>query len=138
VDWLGAGKFPLSALASADRVDLYKAKEQGLPVDWFDPKGFKESAPLSSSNGNVALVNRAAHPNAARVAINWLLSREGQMAYQKHQGGADSLRIDIPKDGVTPHTRRRDDARYELLDRPEFRNMEPVRKLVSEAWKKTK
>ena len=52
--------------------------------------------------GTLGLVNRAPHPNAAKVYINWLLSRRGQMALQKNmlptENPVDSLRIDIPKD----------------------------------------
>lgn len=138
VDWLATGRFAIATFASADRADLYKAKEQGLPVDWFDPRIFKEGAPLSSSNGNLALMNNAPHPNAAKVAINWLLSREGQMAYQKAQEGADSLRIDIPKEGVPSHTRRWEGVKYEVMDNPEWRDMEPIRQVVNEIWKKRK
>ena len=138
VDWLAAGRYAIATFASADRADLYKAKEQGLAVDWFDPRIFKEGAPLSSSNGNLALMNNAPHPNAAKVAINWLLSREGQMVYQKFQEGADSLRIDIPKEEVPPHTRRWEGVRYEVMDNPEWRDMEPIRQVVNEVWKKKK
>src|SRR5688572_9647344 len=38
----------------------------------------KEGAGISSSAGNMGLLNNAPHPNAARVFINWALSREGQ------------------------------------------------------------
>jgi iron(III) transport system substrate-binding protein len=137
-DWLAAGRFPIAGFASADRAELFKAKEQGLPVDWFDPRIFKEGAPLSSSNGNLALMNRAPHPNAAKVAINWLLSREGQMVYQSLQEGADSLRNDISKEAVPSSNRRWDGVKYEIMDNPEWRDMEPVLKVVNEVWKKRK
>jgi ABC-type Fe3+ transport system substrate-binding protein len=137
-DWLAAGKFPIAAFASADRAELYKAREQGLPVDWFDPRAFKEGAPLSSSNGNLALMNHAPHPNAAKVAINWLLSREGQIVYQKLQEGADSLRTDIPKEDVPSDTRRWEGVRYEVMDNPEWRDMEPILQVVNEVWRKRK
>ena len=39
------------------------------------------------------------HPNAAKVFINWLLSKEGQTIWQKRTEFA-SLRTDIPKDGL--------------------------------------
>jgi iron(III) transport system substrate-binding protein len=138
VDWLATGRYAIATFASADRADLYKAKEQGLSVDWFDPRSFKEGAPLSSSNGNLALLSNAPHPNATKVAINWLLSREGQAAYQKFQEGADSLRVDISKEEVPSHTRRWDGVRYEVMDNPEWRDMEPIRQVVNEAWKKRK
>ncbi len=104
-DWLARGKFSLSVFAGIGRTGLDDAKRQGLPVDWFGPKTFKEGAIISAGSGNIMLFRNAPHPNAARVAINWLLSREGQMVYQKVRG-SDSRRIDIPKDNVLSYKRR--------------------------------
>jgi ABC-type Fe3+ transport system substrate-binding protein len=81
------------------------------------------------------LINRAPHPNAAKVAINWLLSKEGQVVYQKIING-DSRRTDIPKDGVRPSTRRLEGGNIIETDSPERRNMDAIRKIVAEAWKK--
>lgn len=137
VDWLATGRFLIAGLQSADRSDLYEAKKHGLPVSWFDSKNFKEGAPLSTSSGNLALLNRAPHPNAATVFINWLLSREGQIVYQK-LSDSDSLRVDIPKEDVRPHIRREAGVKYALLTDPAYLDLAPVRKLVNEAWKKGK
>jgi iron(III) transport system substrate-binding protein len=136
VDWLATGKFSLAGLQSADRSELHEAKQRGLPVNWFDSKNFKEGVPLSTSSGNIALLNRAPHPNATRVFINWLLSREGAMAYQSISRDNDSLRTDIPKDDVPPHIRRVDGVRYVLLTDRAYLDLDPVRALVNEVWKK--
>jgi ABC-type Fe3+ transport system substrate-binding protein len=137
VDWVAVGKFPLYALAGADRAGIYEAKRQGLPVDHFDAKSFKEGAGVSTSNGNVALIDRAPHPNSARVAINWLLLREGQSLLQKiSRGENNSLRIDIPKDDVLPHLRLVEGAEYLLEVGPGYKNMDPVLQIVNEVWKK--
>ncbi len=138
VDWMAQGRFPIMALQSPDRADLIKAKEQGLPVGWFDATAFKEGAPLSTSNGNMAFFNQAPHPNAARMAINWFLSREGQTVYQRIARDKDSLRTDIPKDTVLPFVRRVEGVSYMMLENPEWRDMTPVFKLVEETWKKRK
>jgi len=135
VDWVASGKFLVAALTPADRADVPEAKKQGLAVNWFDSKRFQEGSPVSSSSGNVAYLNKAPHPNAAKIALNWLLSKEGQLAYQKIVGG-DSLRGDIPKEDVPAHVRRIEGARYEIMDNPDWRDMEPVMKVVNEAWKK--
>jgi len=45
--------------------------------------------------GVLWLVNRAPHPNAARVFMNWLLTREGQSAWSQTLAG-NSRRIDVP------------------------------------------
>lgn len=135
-DWLATGKFALSVFTSPSRADLSMTKAQGLPVNWFGPKDIAEGLGTSLQNGSIGLVNRAPHPNAAKVAINWLLSREGQIAYQRLQFGSDSLRVDIPKDNVAPHARRIEGAYYMELDNPEWRNPEPIRKILATVWNK--
>ncbi len=136
VDWLARGKFAIAGLLHPGRADIFEATEQGLPVNVFDARNFKEGIPLGTSNGNMALINMAPHPNAAKVAINWFLSREGQMVFQKVNPEYDSLRIDIPKDGVLPALRRKKGVDYLVLAGPGFKNMVPVNKIINEVWKK--
>jgi ABC-type Fe3+ transport system substrate-binding protein len=57
---------------------------------------FTEGAPITIGGGTVNLVDSAPHPNAAKVFINWLLSREGQIAFQDAIR-LPSLRRDTPK-----------------------------------------
>jgi len=135
-DWLATGKFAISGLTEVSRTRLDVAKKQGLPVDWFSAQQFKEGVSLGTQNGSVALLNRAPHPNAARVAINWLLSREGQMIFQKVLGDVDSLRIDIPKDGIASYARRVEGPKYHLPD--ERIDNAPILKFVNEVWKRSK
>ena len=80
------------------------------------------------------MLNRAPHPNAARVAINWLLSREGQMVVQNVDRDKDSLRIDIPKDGIVSYARRVEGPKYHLPD--ERVDNAPILKFVNEVWKR--
>jgi iron(III) transport system substrate-binding protein len=133
-DWLAAGKFPICFSC-----DVEIAKHQGLPVDTFGPRVFKEGGGLVQAFGTLALVNRAPHPNAAKVFINWLLSRRGQIALQKRlstgESPADSLRIDIPKDDVPLLNRRLDGVKYVDTGRPEMLEMKPILDVVNEALK---
>lgn len=133
-DWLAVGKYALILFTNADRIDLEIAKKQGLPVDSFDPTTFKEGAILGSANGNLALIDRAPHANSARVAINWLLSRKGQMIYQRILQN-NSRRIDIPKDHMPPNKRRTEGVKYVLTDKPEWLDMKPILDFVNESWK---
>lgn len=137
-DWLAVGNYALSIFTDPTRTGLDVAKKQGLPVDWFGPKSFREGVPLTSSTGNVALMNRAPNPNAARIAINWLLSRNGQLAYQKIFQEPDSLRIDVSKEEVPPDSRRTTGVKYIEIDRADRMDMEPIFKIVDEVWKKAK
>ena len=133
VNWLATGKFAISGLTLVNRTGLDVAKKQGLPVDWFSPQQFKEGMALVSIGNNIGLMNRAPHPNAARVAINWFLAREGQMIRQK-PGNSDSLRIDISKDDVASHARRVEGVKYFLLD--EQIDTATITKFVNEVWKR--
>ncbi|MPZ78338.1 MAG: extracellular solute-binding protein [Deltaproteobacteria bacterium] len=141
-DWLAGGKFAFSIFGPVSRMDLDKMKTQGLPVDWFDPDHLKEGAYITAGSGGVALIDRPPHPNAAKVAINWLLSREGQTIYQRlftlGEEGPDSLRIDIPKDKVPRGNRRpaSDENRYTFVDRAEWMDMQVIRKFVKESLKR--
>jgi ABC-type Fe3+ transport system substrate-binding protein len=92
---------------------------------------------LSSSGGTVSLLNRAPHPNAARVFVNWFLSRRGQIAYQElslSDEPPNSLRIDIPKDAIPIEERLVEGAHYMDLNQPDF-DRAPVLKLLNEVLK---
>ena len=85
-------------------------------------------------------MNQAPHPNAARVFINWLLSREGQVSFQKVMNSADllveSMRIDVGKDPIPAPQRRVAGMKYIIMDTPERSNQEPVNRLLKEIIKK--
>lgn len=134
VDWLATGKFFLCLPIQGGQI--YRAKNQGLPVDQFEPFHFKEGVNLSSAFGSLALFNPAPHPNAAKVFINWLLSREGQTLFQKVitiPGDArNSRRIDVPKDHVPPHEQRRDKMVYFDTEDPNTKDLNPLMKLLDE------
>jgi iron(III) transport system substrate-binding protein len=137
LDGVAHGKWAISALQNADRVQLWDAQKQGLPVSAFDTSTFKEGGMIGSGGGNIALINRAPHPSAAKVFINWFLSREGQTAYQKLvRGGRNSLRTDIPKDDVPPHARIKPDAKYTLIDDIGYSDLDAVQRFIAEIWKK--
>ena len=128
-DWLASGKFPICI----DCGDTDRAKQQGLPVDEFPHANLKEAGYEISTSGNsgLALINNAANPNAARVFINWFLSRAGQSAWQatmndKVQEPSDSMRVDIAKDKVGAPARREEGKKYRVTG---FLDPDPPTKL---------
>ena len=56
----------------------------GLPVKPIST--IKEGYYAASGSGNVVLLKNAPHPNATKVFLNWLLSKEGQTALTKALG----------------------------------------------------
>jgi iron(III) transport system substrate-binding protein len=143
-DWLAGGKFALSIFGPISRMDLDIMQIQGLPVSWFAPEHLKEGAYITAGSGGVALINKAPHPNAAKVGLNWLLSREGQIAYQRlfteGNDGPDSLRIDISKEKVPRGNRRPegDPNRYTFVDRAEWMDMSSIRNFLKDVMEQRK
>ncbi len=139
-DWLARGKFAIALRTAPEASTLTVAKAQGLPVNWFPPGHFKEAVAISAVSAHIAVVNRPPHPNAAKLFINWFLSREGQLLVQniaaKKASGIDSLRMDIPKDMISPEFRRSEKAKFFDMDAPEHKNDAPVLKLINEVWKR--
>ncbi len=64
----------------------------GLPVKPIS--SIKEGFYASSGSGNVVVLKNTRHPNAATVFVNWLLSKEGQMAITKALG-QPTRRLDV-------------------------------------------
>jgi iron(III) transport system substrate-binding protein len=133
-DWLANGKFSICFFCS----DIRKARQQGLPVDEFVTARWKEAPAISAgSTGSLILLNQAPHPNAAKVFINWLLSREGQTAYHKVANTPinteESMRLDVPKEMIPAEDRRVDGIKYMLFDRPEFMDMKPIYDVLEKA-----
>ncbi len=134
VDWLATGKFAICFFCPNS--DINAARRQGLPVAAFGP--MKEGVGVGSSVGNIGLVNRAPHPHAAKLFINWLLSREGQLTVQtvRAKAGIDtsnSLRIDIPKDMIPPEEQLREGIKYIDAQTPERMVENPALKVFEEA-----
>lgn len=133
-DWLGAGKYAICLGCQY----IPKAKKQGLPVDLFSSTDWKEGGSFGTGGGTLSLVNKAPHSNAAKVFINWFLSRKGQIALQKfgdRHEPPNSGRIDIPKDDVSPKNRLVEGKEYLDSSRPEWQNMKPIFKLSKKILK---
>jgi iron(III) transport system substrate-binding protein len=132
-DWLAAGKYAICH--GCRQVD--KAQSQGLPVDDFDTGDWKEGQQLSTGGGSIGLLKGGPHPNAARVFINWFLSRRGQLAMQKSndlygENPPNSRRVDIPKDMLPAESRLIEGRKYLDVSHPEFNDMKPVQQLARE------
>ncbi len=132
-DWLASGKFPLCIRCNAGS-EVGKAKEQGLPIGSLDTESWKEGGSSSAAGGTLGIPSRAPHPNAAKVFINWFLSREGQIALQKfgRPDAHNSRRIDIPKDDVDPYNRLEPGKKYFDLAKPEYQDLTSIFKLIKE------
>jgi iron(III) transport system substrate-binding protein len=76
-------------------------RENGIPVQLLDPHGVREGISVTSSFANVTLAKRAAHPNAAKVYLNWLLSHDAGQLFTD-MSDIPSTRADVDKSSVDP------------------------------------
>ena len=137
VDWLAVGRFAIGLAPSAS--DLMAAMRQGLPLARFEPRAFKEGLYMRATQGSLSIMNRAPHPEATKVFVNWLLSREGQTHFQTLFLRIDpmfSLREDVPVDPVLQPYRPRPGDKFMPVYRAEFRELEGAFKVIGEAMRR--
>lgn len=104
-EWVVSGRYPIGLGVGV--VDLAPFRAQGLGQNIAEPSEARFAhEPVATGFGTLSMPANPPHPNAAKVYVNWLLSRAGQMSWEKT--GFDSRRLDIahvapeylPKPGV--------------------------------------
>src|ERR1043165_4999586 len=95
---------------------------------------------VTTGGGSLSLIKDAPHPNAAKVFINWFLSRRGQIAMQSSndlygEPPPNSRRIDIPKDTLLPENRIVEGRSYIDISASEYADLTPIFKLAKEIMK---
>jgi iron(III) transport system substrate-binding protein len=98
-DMLGRGSYPISLGIGQD--DYQSLLDDGLPVSVVTD--LREVAGYTTAGANLmGLMNNAPHPNAARLFINWILSKEG-MEYFAKKTTTLPVRTDIDVSGFPPY-----------------------------------
>lgn len=90
VEWLARGKYPMGTGCRAELVDEFMTL--GSPLEETIPS---EGVYMTYATGAVSLLKGAPHPNAAKLLINWLLSKEGG-AISSRVMAVISARLDVP------------------------------------------
>jgi ABC-type Fe3+ transport system substrate-binding protein len=131
VDWLANGKVAFCISCPG----IPEAKAHGLPVEGAT-QSLKEGDFTPGGFGVVSLVSNHPHPDAAKVFLNWLLSRQGQITFQettfKAGEARNSLRIDIPKNTIPPEYLLKDGVQYWREGPTADKEIEEARKLLRE------
>lgn len=128
VELVAAGEVDLSVPTADYRT--WDVAQRGAPVAWFSP----EPIPLSFSA--MAVITNSPHLDAARLYVNWFLSKEGQLAQfygeqapPSHRGLQDPRFLVYPKAILGKQLA----PRYpKLLEE----DMATVQKLWDQAWQK--
>lgn len=91
-EWVVRGRYPIGLSAGSQYLEQFW--DQGLGKNVKPYMGDITKLNGGPGFGCVALMDRAPHPNAAALYLNWLLSKEGQMEYVKSV--RNSRRLDVP------------------------------------------
>jgi iron(III) transport system substrate-binding protein len=90
-DWVAQGRYPIGF--GVDATQLLELQKQGVGTNVERNRGFGN---YSLASG-LSVLKNAPHPNAARVYLNWALSKEGQIAWAQNASvDASSRRLDVP------------------------------------------
>ncbi len=139
VNWLGQGKYSL--YIGGTNASIYQANKKGLPVSIL-PHALKEGEIMEGGYCCLGVLDRAPHPNASKVFVNWLLSKEGQTTWQKLKGyPISSLRRDIPKDYIDQKVVPKEGKKYFYVNQAsnyDPKDLDAIRKIVTPAIKKRK
>ncbi len=133
LDWVAGGKVRIYLFATSN--DVKDAKKKGLPVGVL--YGPPREGYMSGGFGHVALINKMPHPNTAKVFLNWMLSREGQIQWQKKTDN-NSLRMDVPKEALSDQgSVPKAGEKYLNASLPQYEDVAPLLKIVEEALAKS-
>lgn len=72
IQLLAAGEFPVAVAANLHSIEQERPK--GAPMDWVNTR------PMFGNFGAVSIPKRAPHPNAAKLWVRYILSKNGQEA----------------------------------------------------------
>ncbi len=93
-EWVARGKYALSVATNLENmIDFIKL---GSPIDAVK---VKEGGVIGPGAGGLAVPAVPAHPQAAKVFVNWLLSKEGHTVFVKAYG-SPGVRKDAPREGI--------------------------------------
>jgi ABC-type Fe3+ transport system substrate-binding protein len=107
-DWLARGTQPICLNCRED--DVRPLVKEGFKIlEIFEMSGMPPT--INGSPWMLSLANKAAHPKAAQVFANWILSKEGLETYGKGYGSA-TLRTDIDESYLKPGNLPKKGVRY--------------------------
>jgi iron(III) transport system substrate-binding protein len=100
VDGLARGQWEVCIFCDLITSNAASAQQDGLPVAQLN-KTLKEG-PAVDTTGHFAVFDQAPHPNAAKLFVNWILTKEGQTKVNElldpaAASGSLAMRKDVPQ-----------------------------------------
>jgi iron(III) transport system substrate-binding protein len=114
-DWVAHGSYPIGiGVTHQYLVPFYQA---GLPIQELN---MPDIPPITTGQfGLITLWKNAPHPNAAKVFVNWIASKEGLTLYAEIEG-ANPVRTDINPTWLPPEQVLKDGVKYFDTYNPDY------------------
>jgi iron(III) transport system substrate-binding protein len=107
IDWLVRGTYPIGIGTREEEVD--RLRKEGFPVT---PHSFVDDmGHTGMADGALALMAKTPHPNAARIFVNWMASKEGLETFARALLAAPT-RNDIDESFLPPERIPRPNVKY--------------------------
>ncbi|HEY2986704.1 MAG TPA: extracellular solute-binding protein [Candidatus Binatia bacterium] len=92
-EWVVRGRYPIGISLPEDQLKIFL--EKGVGKNLLSMEDHSLVKAYSQGFGSVAVFNRRPHPNATKVYLNWLLSKEGQTSWVGNTLSRNSRRLDV-------------------------------------------
>lgn len=93
LEWVARGKYLLAIGGQTGEAQVFRDTGIPLNIQYL----MKEGSSIRPGSSVLSVLDKAPHPNATKVFLNWLLTKEGQSVWSK-SGDYPSLRLDVPRD----------------------------------------
>lgn len=131
-EWVARGKYPVHIGPGSFQVAEFQLA--GLPIKLQGE--LKEGGYTTAAYGSLMVLDRAPHPNATKVYINWLLTRDAQLAWSE-VSAYSSRRLDVPTGHLDPETVPKPGRDYIAEYKEEFAGQKDVvAKLMKDIFSK--
>jgi ABC-type Fe3+ transport system substrate-binding protein len=115
--WLVGGRFPLKAVSLSEE-ELRDLENNGIHIKQLHLDMERGALQASGSGCCISMFDKAPHPNAAKLFVNWFLSKEGQTLTHTTIPHLDraTLRNDVPPGLAEPEHLRVPGKNYDFPD----------------------
>jgi ABC-type Fe3+ transport system substrate-binding protein len=103
------------AIGLGDPSVVEAIEKKGIPIGVVDARTLRERPYTTAGLSALTVMDRAPHPNATRVYLNWFLSQEGQTLFSK-ASVMPSNRQDVPQDHVFDYLVQKPGVEYYRQD----------------------
>jgi len=126
IEEVAKGKYPIGLAPNADVMSNFLKLGAHLDVVYF-----KQGVRVASGGGGFCVPIKQAHPNAAKLFVNWLLTKEGQTVFSKGFGNP-SFRADVTTEGFNTISLLQPGEKVFLDSEDYYRHTEEVLKMAAQ------